>query len=103
MVATAVCSAGNSWRNFGNSASSSRVVLRLPFPLMPSSPSLPTPLPAPSDKRTSEPSAPALAASASVFAGTSTAASMSGDDADHVSSRTASRNRSVAAKTTLLT
>ncbi|CFE57348.1 Uncharacterised protein [Mycobacterium tuberculosis] len=44
---------------------------------------------------------PALAASASVLAGTSTAASISGDDADHFSSRTARRNLSVAAKTTV--
>ncbi len=101
IVATAVCSAGSNCRNFGNSASSSRVVLRLPFPLIPSSPSFPTPAPAPNDSRTSEPSIPALAASANVFAGTSTAASISGDKADQVSSRTARRNLSVAAKTTV--
>ena len=44
---------------------------------------------------------PALAASANVFAGTNTAASRLGDDVDQVSSRTARRNRSVAAKTTV--
>src|SRR5262249_13170602 len=52
-------------------------------------------------KRTSEPSVPVFAASANVLAGTSTAASTSGDNADQVSSRTASRNLSVAAKTTV--
>ena len=100
MVATAVCSAGSSCRNFGNSASSNRVVLRLPSLRIPSNPSLPTADPAPNDKCTSPPSAPALAASANVLAGTSTAASMSADSVDQVSSRTANRNRSVAAKTT---
>src|ERR1700761_6501243 len=67
---------------------------------MPSSPSLPTAGPAPNDKCTSDPSVPLLAASDNVFAGTNTAASTSGADADQVSSRTANRNRSVAAKTT---
>ncbi|OBJ53347.1 hypothetical protein A9W94_01840 [Mycobacterium asiaticum] len=45
-------------------------------------------------------SLPTMAASAKVFAGTSTDASMSGDNADQVNSRTANRNRSVAANTT---
>jgi hypothetical protein len=42
-----------------------------------------------------------LAASAKVLAGTRTAASKLGEDVAQVSSRTASRNRSVAAKTTV--
>ena len=77
------------------------MVLRLPLPLMPSNPSFPTPDPAPNDNRTSEPSAPVRAASASVLAGIRTAASMSGEAADQVNSRTAKRNLSVAAKTTV--
>ena len=76
-------------------------MLRLPSLRIPSSPSLPTAAPAPNDKCTSVPDVPALAASASVLAGTSTAASMSVAVVDQVSSRTASRNRSVAAKTTV--
>ena len=75
-------------------------MLRLPFPLIPSNPSLPTVGPDPNDKWTSAPSVPVFAASASVLAGTSTAASTSGPAADQVSSRTANRNRSVAASTT---
>ncbi|SLG99345.1 Uncharacterised protein [Mycobacteroides abscessus subsp. abscessus] len=98
-VATEVCSLGSNWRNLGNSASSSRVVVRRPALTIPSSPSEPAPVPSESWTGASE--APSvLAASDRVRAGISTAVSMSGRAGVHSMWRTARRKRSVAASTT---
>ncbi len=79
-----MCSVGNAAENFGNSASRSRVVLRRSHDAEQAVALTPT---VPNDKRTSEPPMPG--GLSNVLAGTSTAASISGDDADHFSSRTA--------------
>ena len=88
-MATDSDSAGSSERYFGNSPSSSRVVVRRPAPSMPSRPSPTAPDASASDTLSPPPSD--LAVSASVRAGTSATAAAPVASGFHGISRTASR------------
>jgi hypothetical protein len=90
MSTVVVCEDGSSERYFTNSTSSSRTVVRRPPASRPSRPS-------PRAMVTWDAPPRVLAASARVRAGTSTAVDMFGVSGSQESSRTASRNRSVAA------